>query len=360
MKVQEIWVNGNTRYMLLDSKGNPVLVVTKYLKYLDQTGKAGNTLKSYCYHLKLYFQFLVENKLNYKDINLNVLAYFIGWLRNPHQSTKILTMGATKEKRSKRTVNTILTCVMSFYDYLSRLDQYNNVISEDVKREMSSRFKTYKPFLHHITKGKSIEKNILKLKEPKRQVMLLSRSQVKILFEACNNIRDQLLIRMLYEGGLRIGEALSLWIEDVNIGKNAIIVRKSKTANGELRTVYVSSETINLFQDYLIDFHSEEIDSNYIFITFTGENKGQPLSEGAVYSFVRRLRKKTGIDFTPHMLRHTFATELYESGMDIGAIQRLLGHAQVQTTIETYMHPSDETLRKSYEEAIDRKRGKNE
>src|SRR5690625_4594975 len=92
--------------MLLDSKGNPVLVVTKYLKYLDQTGKAGNTLKSYCYHLKLYFQFLVENKLNYKDINLNVLAYFIGWLRNPHQSTKILTMGATKEKRSKRTVNT--------------------------------------------------------------------------------------------------------------------------------------------------------------------------------------------------------------------------------------------------------------
>src|SRR5699024_9701564 len=148
--------------------------------------------------------FLVENKLNYKDINLNVLAYFIGWLRNPHQSTKILTMGATKEKRSKRTVYTILTCVMSFYDYLSRLDQYNNVISEDVKREMSSRFKTYKPFLHHITKGKSIEKNILKLKEPKRQVMLLSRSQVKILFEACNNIRDQLLIRMLYEGGLRI------------------------------------------------------------------------------------------------------------------------------------------------------------
>ncbi|MFD1452359.1 tyrosine-type recombinase/integrase [Oceanobacillus sojae] len=360
MKVQEIWVNGNTRYILLDSKEIPVLVVTKYLKYLDQTGKAKNTLKSYCYHLKLYFQFLVEKQLDYKDVSLNVLANFIGWLRNPHQSTKVLTMRTAKAKRSERTVNTILTCVIGFYDYLSRLDQYNNAISEKVKREISSRFKSFKPFLHHITKGNSIEKNILKLKEPKRQVMLLSKLQVKKLFEACNNMRDQLLIRMLYEGGLRIGEALSLWIEDINIGKNAIVVRKSKTASGEFRTVYVSPETINLFQDYLIDFHSTEIDSNYIFVTFRGENKGQQLSKEAVYSFVRRLKKKTGIDFTPHMLRHTFATELYENGMDIGAIQRLLGHAQVQTTIQTYMHPSDEILRKSYEEATDRKKGKNE
>lgn len=359
MKVQEIYVDGSTRYMLLDSEGSPVLVVTKYLKYLDQIGKAENTLKSYSYHLKLYFQFLSENQLDYKDIDLNILANFIGWLRSPYQSTKILTMKGAKARRSERTVNTILTCIIGFYDYLSRLDQYNNEISDNVKKEISSRFKTFKPFLHHISKGKHISKNILKLKESKRQVMHLSQSQVNTLVKSCSNIRDQLLIRMLYESGLRIGEALSLWIEDVDIGKNTIIVRKSKTVNGAFRTVYVSAETINLFQDYLIEFHSGEIDSNYIFINLTGENKGQPLSKEAVYSFVRRLKKKTDIDFTPHMLRHTFATELYENGMDIGAVQRLLGHAQVQTTIQTYMHSSDETIRKSYEEAIDRK-GRND
>ncbi|GAB2567923.1 site-specific integrase [Gracilibacillus alcaliphilus] len=123
MKVQEIYVDGSTRYMLLDSEGSPVIVVTKYLKCLDQIGKAGNTLKSYSYHLKLYFQFLRENQIDYKNVALNILANFIGWLRSPYQSTKILTLKSAKARRSERLVNTTLTCILSFYDFLSRLDQ---------------------------------------------------------------------------------------------------------------------------------------------------------------------------------------------------------------------------------------------
>lgn len=63
-----------------------------------------------------------------------------------------------------------------------------------------------------------------------------------MIHDACSNIRDELLFRILYEGGLRIGEALSLWVEDFDIGKNAITVRKSKTSDGEKRKVYVSIE----------------------------------------------------------------------------------------------------------------------
>ncbi|MEI3605871.1 tyrosine-type recombinase/integrase [Pseudogracilibacillus sp. SE30717A] len=358
MKVQEVQVAGNIRYILIDSNGGPVVTVAKYLKYLDLIGKSTNTLKAYCYHLKLYYQFLEEIDLDYKEVDLSVLANFIGWLRNPHQSTNVINIREVKARRSESTVNVILTCIMGFYDYLSRLDYYNNELSKKTKAELPSRFRNFKPFLHHITKGKHISKNILKLKEPKRQVKVLTKLQVNKIYEACTNIRDQLLIRILYEGGIRIGEALSLWIEDLDIGKNAIIVRKSKTINGEFRKVYISSETINMFQDYLIDFHSEDIDSNFLFIALTGENKGQPLSKEAVYSLVRRLKKKTGIDFTLHMFRHTFATEMYENGMDVGSLQRLLGHAQVQTTIQTYMHPSDDTLRKNYDKATSRKENK--
>ncbi|WP_338134163.1 site-specific integrase [Brevibacillus laterosporus] len=57
--------------------------VAKYIKYLDNIGKAENTLKSYCYHLKLYFQFLEECGLRYHEVNLDILAHFIGWLRIP-------------------------------------------------------------------------------------------------------------------------------------------------------------------------------------------------------------------------------------------------------------------------------------
>lgn len=354
VRVQEVYVDEKIKYILLDSKGTPIRIVVKYLKYLDHIGKSRNTIKSYCYHLKLYYQYLEEEDIDFKNVNLTVLSNFIGWLRNPHQSTKVKSFKNVNAKRSERTVNTILTCILGFYDYLSRLDFYRNEVLENTKGEMPSRFREFKPFLHHVTKGQSIKRNILRLKEPKRRVMVLTKVQIEKIFYACSNVRDQLLIRILYEGGLRIGEALAIWIEDVDIGAKTITVRKSKTSNGQYRKVYVSSETINMFQDYLIDHHSENFDSNYLFVSISGEKRGEPLSLEAVYSLVRRLRRKTGIDFTLHMFRHTFATELYENGMDVSYIQRLLGHAQVQTTIQTYMHPSDSILRESYENAIKR------
>jgi integrase/recombinase XerD len=58
MKVEKIFINGIPKYMLIDNDNKPVVLVIKYLKYLDNIGKSENTLKSYCYHLKLYFEFL--------------------------------------------------------------------------------------------------------------------------------------------------------------------------------------------------------------------------------------------------------------------------------------------------------------
>ncbi|MBG9775986.1 hypothetical protein [Brevibacillus laterosporus] len=80
MKVQEVLIHEKKRYLLIDKGGYPVIPVAKYL---DNIGKAENTLKSYCYHLKLYFQFLKECGLRYHEVNLDILAYFIGWLRIP-------------------------------------------------------------------------------------------------------------------------------------------------------------------------------------------------------------------------------------------------------------------------------------
>lgn len=351
LKVQEVLIQERKRYLLIDKSGYPVIPVAKYIKHLDNIGKAENTLKSYCYHLKLYFQFLEECGLSYQEVNLDILARFIGWLRIPDQSTKVIYFEETLAKRSEKTVNTIITCVIGFYEYMARNEDYGKNISDQLKKQVPGRFKTFKPFLHHITKDNSFGKNILKIKEPRRTVKTLSKNQLQVIRNACSNIRDELLFRILYEGGLRIGEALSLWVEDFDIGKNAITVRKSKTSDGEKRKVYASNETMNLFQDYLIDYHSYEIDSNYVFITLTGTNRGKPMTDSSVRSLIKRMKKKTGIDFTPHMLRHTYATELHEAGVDIAIIQRLLGHAHVQTTIQTYIHASDETIRGSWEQA---------
>jgi len=152
----------------------------------------------------------------------------------------------------------------------------------------------------------------------------------------------------MYESGVRASELLSLWIEDFNINENSIMVRKSKTKAGEKRKVYISKETMNQFQDYIIDYHTDEIDTNHVFINLRGKNKGQPVKYWTLQALVKRINKKTGVDFTAHMLRHSFATNLHDSGVEVSIIQKLLGHNHVQTTMDMYIHPTDETIRRSW------------
>lgn len=355
MKVQEVLINDRKRYLLIDGDNKPVGPVLRFLKYLDNIGKAENTLKSYCHYLKFYFQFLNEKEKEYKEVDLNLLAEYVSWLRSPNQSTKVIQFQQTKARRSERTVNTMVTCVQSFYDYLMRIEDYEKDLSEKTKKQVIGNYRSFKPFLHHISKGKPLDKNILKIKEPRREVLTLTKDQVQSIHDACSNIRDALLVRILYEGGLRIGEALSLWIEDFDIGSTSIQVRESKTVNGKGRRVYVSGDTMNVFQDYLIDYH--DADTNHVFINLTGPNKGEPLNYQAAFDVIKRIRKKTQIDITPHMLRHTYATELHEQGVEISIIQKLLGHSNVQTTIKTYVHPTDVTIRKEWQKAHDKMKG---
>ncbi|WP_256710898.1 tyrosine-type recombinase/integrase [Paenibacillus sp. FSL A5-0031] len=360
LKVQEVIVSTKneemkTRYMLLDSVGSPVIPVIKYLKYLDNCEKSTNTIKSYCYHLKLYFEFLMLRDKTYQDVSLDLLSDFIQWLRTPYESLNVFPLQQIPAKRTERTINVIITCVISFYDYLMRSDLFSNEIVEKVTRKVSGSRRSFKSFLHHVNKSKPLDINILKIKVPRRRVKTLTNTQIDFIKQACSNERDRLLLLVLYEGGLRISEALSLWIEDFDIGTNSIIVRKSKTPAGEGRKVYVTENTINLFQDFLIEYHADDIDTNYVFFKLRGDNKGQPLDYPSTSSWVKRMKKKTGINFTPHLFRHSYATELQRNGASIKTIQELLGHRNVQTTMNLYLHPSDEDIRSEYEKAIKKK-----
>ncbi|QIC06424.1 site-specific integrase [Brevibacillus sp. 7WMA2] len=90
MKVQEVRLEDHfgvtkSRYIPLNLDNQPIVPVVKYLKYLDKLSKAENTLKSYCYHLMLYFKFLDEEGKVYEDVSLDLLSDFIGWLRHAQE-----------------------------------------------------------------------------------------------------------------------------------------------------------------------------------------------------------------------------------------------------------------------------------
>ncbi|MER2261884.1 MAG: tyrosine-type recombinase/integrase [Psychrobacillus sp.] len=358
MEVQQLVIMGQDdiekkRYILIDDNGDLVIPVIKYLKYLDNIGRAEKTIKTYCYHLKHYFEFLEQYNKNYQEVTIDILSKFIGWLRQPIQSRKIvLYKEPDKKNRNPATINAILNTVFTFYDYQVRLEKLDGNITENIFRRIPGRFKSFKPFLEHISSDMPIKKNVLKLTVPKRKIKTLSIEQINLIIDTTTNLRDKLLLSILYDAGLRIEEALTLWIEDFNISKNSITVRKSKTSTGEGRIVFVTSETMNLFQDYLFYIHDANgFDTNYVFVKLSGKNKGLPLDYSATKAFIERMIRKLNIKFTPHMFRHSFATELHESGVDIAVIQKLLGHAHVQTTIQTYLHPTEKTIRKEYEKA---------
>lgn len=361
MKVQEVKLDNNQRrYLLIDNDGLPIIPVAKYLKYIDNSEKSFNTQKTYCYSLKLYFEYLQETDVDYRNVNINILSDFVGWLRNPYENNKVFNIKPTKSKRTEKTVNLTITVVTNFYDYLYRTEEINNdMVNKLMKQVFTGGHKQYKDFLYHVNNDKPTSRNILKIKEPRRKIKVLTKEEIQKVYNATTNIRDEFLIRLLFETGLRIGEALSLFIEDIvfdhNKGHKIKLVDRGELPNGARlktgeREIHISQELIDLFDDYAYDILDElEIDTNFIFVKLRGKNKGQPLEYQDVSDLFKRLKNKTEIDVHAHLLRHTHATIYYQTTKDIKQVQERLGHSQIQTTMNMYLHLSDEDIRESWE-----------
>ena len=196
MKVQEVKLDNNQkRYLLVDNTGLPIIPVAKYLKYIDNSGKSFNTQKTYCYSLKLYFEYLKEINICYKNVNINILSDFVGWLRNPYESDKVVNIKPTKAKRTEKTVNLIITVITNFYDYLYRTEEIDNdMVDKLMKQVFTGGNRHYKDFLYHVNKDKPSSKNILKIKEPRRKVKILTKEELQKVYNATTNIRDEFLI----------------------------------------------------------------------------------------------------------------------------------------------------------------------
>ena len=360
MKVQKGLVpnSQHTIWIVLDDDYQPVEPISKYLRYLDNLQRSPNTIRSYARNLKLYWEFLLDNSLDWKSVNLEQLSEFIHWLRNPQPGT--IPIHPQESARSEKTINHALTTVVSFYEFHERIGMTEGI---NAYRYGVQPGRKYKPFLHHISQGKLAKTRLLKVKEPNSFPGCLTSKEVRALVNVCNHIRDKFLVCLLYETGMRIGEALGLRHENmVTGGQNEIqIVPRPDNLNGarakgnEERVIHVSKDLMALYSSYLIDEYPEDVDSDYVFVNIWGYRvePGTPMTYSAVDSLFRRLHKKTGIKATPHLLRHTHATELIRSEWDMSYVQKRLGHRDIQTTVNTYVHLLDDDLKEAYRKYLE-------
>ncbi|WP_195945795.1 tyrosine-type recombinase/integrase [Paraclostridium bifermentans] len=350
--------NGKERYFVADDNGLPIEPILKFIRFKDNTNFARNTLRMYCQHLKLYFEYLQQRELDFQKVTIDDLALFVNWLQNPYKSLKVIPTHQVETARSPRTINIIVNTVLAFYDYILRHEEYSNNISDRLKKFVSTPSRNFKGFLYGIAhEQKKVTSNILKLKVPKSKPKTLSKEEIGTLIRACINLRDKFLLTLLYETGMRIGEALSLWIEDFDISDMVIDLkdRGELENNAEIKTVSsprridISQNLADIFMEYLAEYHTEEVETNHIFIKLGGSNKYKPMNYTDADNLFRTLKKKTEIYVTPHMFRHSSLTLLRMAGWQPELLRIRAGHKNIYTTLNTYIHPSDEEITREFE-----------
>ncbi|MBD2164963.1 tyrosine-type recombinase/integrase [Calothrix membranacea FACHB-236] len=359
MKVQKVHLPNSDRisWTVLGDDYLPIRPIEQFISYLESIERSPNTVRSYAYHLKLYWEYLRDTSRDWTKIRISDLADFLAYLRNPQP--EVISLQQQQAKRTEATINAIITSVCMLYDYQERLGIVQEIPIYNSQIQHSRR---YKSFLHHINKSKPIRTKLIKLKEPKRIPKTITQEQVKQLINACDRIRDKFLVALLYESGMRIGQALGLRHEDIHSWDNVIcIVPRYDNANGaraktrETYNIHISKELMGLYTDYLLK-EFDEIESDYVFVNLWDGVIGQPMKYSAIADLFRRLSQKTGIDVHPHILRHTHATELIRNGWDAAHVQKRLGHAQVQTVLNTYTHLNDEDMKEAYQDYLDKRK----
>jgi len=359
MKVVEFkTVDGKTRYYLAEATGKPVEAALKYLRFKDNAGYARNTLRSHCIHLKHYFTYLEEIGKEYEDVSLDDLARFIAWLKNPDINKRVIPL-RLEPMHKERVINATIDTVIAFYDYMMRREGLENRLSEKLVKFFSNTNKNRRSFLYGIAPAPKARSNILRLPVPKLNIRTVTKEDAVRLLEASTNIRDYFLLFLLFETGMRIGEALSLWLEDFDISGCIIHVRdRGEMENlAEIKTVSsprdlnCTTGMMDLFSECVCFYHDAEVRTNHVFVKLMGKRAGEAMDYTDVDNLFRTLRKKTGIQVTPHMFRHTSLSLLHSAGWEPELLKERAGHKSIYTTLDTYVHPSDEAVAEAFEKA---------
>ncbi|MBW2962038.1 tyrosine-type recombinase/integrase [Mesonia aestuariivivens] len=182
-----------------------------------------------------------------------------------------------------------------------------------------------------------LEKELISLR-PKRSKQLptvLSRNEVLRILQVTKNLKHRAVLGLIYSSGLRIGELLSLKLNEIDIDRKQLFIKSGKGRKD--RTVILAESILPLLFNYLNTYAPKEL--------FVEGQNGNPYSAESIRSFLRKSCKEAQIlkRVTPHTLRHSFATHMLEDGVDLRYIQTLLGHSKPETTM-IYTHVTQRDL----------------
>jgi site-specific recombinase XerD len=170
----------------------------------------------------------------------------------------------------------------------------------------------------------------LKLKVPQRVIVPLSAEQVARFWRSFRSARDLALVALLLLNGLRSREALALQLEDLLFSEAQMRVHGK---GSRVRLLPLPPETIRILQCYL-KTERPLTNAPEVFVCLKGRARGCPLKPAGLRSLFRHHRATSGVKpANPHRFRHTFGSDMIRAGVSLPALQRLMGHAYIHTTL---------------------------
>ena len=287
---------------------------TQFLEYLEiERGRSVKTVENYDRYLTRFFAFTKVKKPG-ELTEEHVRTFRLHLNRQP--GTKV---GGRFEPMKRRTQNYYLIAVRAFLKFLRK----RGIESLNPER-------------------------IELAKVPERSLDLISSNELKRLMNAPNQKtlegkRDKAILELFFSTGLRISELTGLSIDDVDLTRDEFSVRGK---GDKIRVVFLSDTARKCIQEYL-QKRKDLDDALFIRYGRKANDGGElRLSPRAVQRLLKKYATKAGITrkVTPHVLRHSFATDLLQNGADLRSVQALLGHANIATT-QVYTHVTDKHLR---------------
>lgn len=302
----------------------------RFLEYTEiEKGRSIKTVANYDRYLT---RFLTHTKITKPDeITDEVIREYRLWLNR--QLARETKRGALSETLKKRTQNYYLIALRAFLKYLIR--QSVKVLPPD---------------------------RIELAKTPERQIDLISSADLNRLLSSPDGtsltaLRDRAIMELFFSTGLRVSELCSL-PRDLDLSRDEFSVR----GKGEKVRVVFLSETARIALRAYLEKRTDVDDALFVQIGRGGEkstakkDSSLRLTSRSIERLVKHYAMKSGITkkVTPHIIRHSFATDLLENGADLRSVQALLGHANIGTT-QIYTHVTDSKLREVHKQFHDKR-----
>lgn len=282
--------------------------IKDYINYIYIEKKLSkNTKEAYEKDLILFANFL--NNKSILSITTNDIKNYIKYLNDTGEKDK--------------TIARKIVSIRTFFDYLMKEKLIS--INPCEKIETPKIRKTLPKTLN--------EKEVLKL--------------LSIKPKTAKEYRNKAMIELMYATGLRVSELVNLEINDINLIDDYVRVygkgKKERIIPMADITVKIMDEYINVYRNSLLKGYL----TDKVFIS----SYGKGITRQGFFKIIKKQAKEVGIekDFSPHTLRHSFATHLLENGADLRSIGEMLGHENIKTT-QIYTHLSNSKKRKDYED----------